>query len=109
MAPSSSRRFATAITWTKEEEDNRTQRRVPLCVLDGLLIRLEELNLRQQTITLDVRRDLERAGIACFGDEPTLAIEEIFSCQERYMRYPERIDTGRPTGDLEDLRRRMAS
>ncbi|HET9050494.1 MAG TPA: hypothetical protein VFO60_02260 [Candidatus Dormibacteraeota bacterium] len=104
-------RGAGELTWPSETERQRDHRRAALCELDGILVQLEEINVRGMQVPGRVRMALNRYGIpaASAMGAPAL-IEAIFEVQERFMLHPEStapLSVG-CARDIEELRRRMA-
>jgi len=82
-------RVLNQLQWAPETETYRSRRREILCELDGLLIEIEEMNLRGQPMPPRVLAQLRRRGVAV-GQEATPAdmVEAVFAAQERFMRQP---------------------
>jgi len=105
-------RVLNQLSWASEDEGLRTERRLALCELDGLLTQLEEINMRGTEVPGRIRAALQRHGIAPRpSDGPAELIEAIFVEQERYMLRPEQAKTAVSghARDLDELRRRIAS
>ncbi len=83
-------RMVKQVTWVAEDEETRASRREELCELDGLLMQLEEVNVRGSVVPVRLLLALRRHGIAINrqASVPDL-IEAVFTAQERYMRRPE--------------------
>jgi hypothetical protein len=86
-------RVLNQLSWTEEEDESRSHRRDVLCELDGLLVQLEEVNLRGGAVPSRVLIALRRRGVmARPGVNPAELIEAIFGAQEAFMRQPEGTD-----------------
>lgn len=96
-------RVVTQLSWVAEDDRPRAQRREPLCTLDGLLIHVEEANLRGRPIPQRVIAELQRHGVpTALCGTPAELIEAVFARQEHFMRQPD--------GDVRsEQRRRIAS
>jgi hypothetical protein len=100
-------RVLNQLQWTAETESYRTRRREILCELDGLLVQIEELNLRGQPMPPRILAQLRRRGVSVGADcSPADMVEAIFAAQERFMRQPMGI---LPERETLRLRGRLAS
>jgi hypothetical protein len=100
-------RVLNQLQWAPETDTYRSRRREVLCELDGLLIEIEEMNLRGQPLPPRVTAQLRRRGVAV-SPEATSAdlVEAIFAAQERFMRQPL---GGLPSRDEMRLKGRLVS
>ncbi|MGA8017092.1 MAG: hypothetical protein WCB85_14370 [Candidatus Dormiibacterota bacterium] len=100
-------RVLNQLQWAPETETYRSGRREILCELDGLLVQIEEMNLRGQPMPPRVITQLRRRGVAVgAGASPADMVEAVFAAQERFMRQPQGM---LPTRDELRLKRRLAS
>jgi len=84
------------LQWAPETETYRARRREILCELDGLLVQIEEMNLRGQPLPRWVLAQLRRRGVAVGTDDtPADMVEAVFAAQERFMRQPAGMVPGR--------------
>lgn len=89
MALRNRKRVVKQVTWTLEEQVERDRRRQELCELDGLLMQLEETNIKGRAVPVRVLLSLRRHGIVVTRDSTAAElIEAVFDMQERYMRHP---------------------
>jgi len=100
-------RVLNQLQWAPETDTYRSRRREVLCELDGLLIEIEEMNLRGQPLPPRVTAQLRRRGVAV-SPEATSAdlVEAIFAAQERFMRQPVGLP---PVRDGHLIKGRLAS
>lgn len=100
-------RVLNQLQWAPETESYRARRREILCELDGLLVQIEEMNLRGQPMPRRVIVQLRRCGVDVTAEaSPADMVEAVFAAQERFMRQPM---PGLPTRDELRLRGRLAS
>ena len=84
------------LQWAPETETYRSRRREILCELDGLLVQIEEMNLRGLPTPPRVLAQLRRCGVAVSPEDPPAdVVEAVFAAQERFMRQPLGIGPGR--------------
>jgi hypothetical protein len=77
------------LQWAPERDTYRARRREVLCELDGLLIQVEEVNLRGQAPPPRVIDRLRHHGVQVSqAASPADLVEAIFAAQERFMRQP---------------------
>jgi len=100
-------RVLNQLQWAPETDTYRARRREVLCELDGLLMQIEEMNLRGQPMPPWVVGQLRRRGVSV-SPEATSAdlVEAIFAAQERFMRQPMGM---LPTRDELRLKGRLVS
>ena len=100
-------RVLNQLQWAPETETLRARRREILCELDGLLIQIEEMNLRGHPIPPRVIAQLRRRGVAVGPEDcPADMVEAVFAAQERFMRQPAGMV---PARDPLRLKTRLAS
>jgi hypothetical protein len=91
-------RVLNQLQWAPETESYRARRREILCELDGLLVQVEELNLRGQPMPPRIHAQLRRRGVMVGSDcSAADMVEAIFAAQERFMRQPMAIFPERET------------
>ena len=82
-------RVLNQLQWAPETDTYRSRRREVLCELDGLLIEIEEMNLRGQPLPPRVMAQLRRRGVAVSPEANSAdLVEAIFAAQERFMCQP---------------------
>src|SRR5487761_1074725 len=82
-------RVLNQLQWAPETDTYRSRRREILCELDGLLVQIEEMNLRGQPLPPRVFAQLRRRGVPVPAEAaPADLVEAIFAAQERFMRQP---------------------
>ncbi len=82
-------RVLNQLQWASETESYRARRREILCELDGLLVQIEELNIRGQPLPPRILTQLRRRGVMVGADWSAAdMVEAIFAAQERFMRQP---------------------
>jgi hypothetical protein len=100
-------RVLNQLQWAPETETYRARRREILCELDGLLVQIEEMNLRGQPMPPRILAQLRRRGVAVGADASAAdVVEAVFAAQERFMRQPMGIP---PTREDLRLQGRLAS
>jgi hypothetical protein len=91
-------RVLNQLQWAPETETYRARRREILCELDGLLVQIEEMNVRGQPLPPRVIAQLRRRGVGVTAqDAPADVVEAVFAAQERFMRQPVIAPPGRDT------------
>ncbi len=77
------------LQWAPERDTYRARRREVLCELDGLLVQVEEVNLRGQAPPARVLSRLRYHGVQVSQAASAAdLVEAIFAAQERFMRQP---------------------
>src|ERR1039457_2565051 len=82
-------RVLNQLQWASETDTYRSRRREVLCELDGLLIEIEEMNLRGQPLPPRVVAQLRRRGVpAPPRPSPAARVEAFFAAREGFRRQP---------------------
>src|ERR1017187_4882955 len=82
-------RVLNQLQWASETDTYRSRRREVLCELDGLLIEIEEMNLRGQPLPPRVVAQLRRRGVPVAPQASSAdLVEAIFAAQERFTLQP---------------------